>query len=157
PIGISLDLHPVRAPGENGAATAAAAIEAECNRIFLDPVLHGSYPSAARDELLPPEGLIGSGDMELISAPIDFLGINYYCPYYVRLGDWDDLRRGEAPVAGYPGVVSYMPSDLNRTIMDWIVEPDALFDLLIGLEAEAPGLPLYITENGCATEDYVNP
>ena len=95
--------------------------------------------------------------MELIAAPIDFLGINYYCPYYVRPGDWDDLRRGESPVPGHSGIVSYTPSDLTRTIMDWIVEPDALFDLLVGLAAEAPGLPLYVTENGCATEDYVNP
>jgi len=156
PIGISLDLHPVRAGGED-AALAASAIEAEHNRIFLDPVLHGRYPLAARMELLPPEPLIESGDMELIATELDFLGINYYCPYYVRLGDWEDLRKDETPVAGHPGVVSYVPAELNRTIMDWIVEPEALFDLLVSLGAEAPGLPLYVTENGCATEDYVSP
>jgi beta-glucosidase len=53
--------------------------------------------------------------------------------------------------------VTYVPPELTRTIMEWIVEPEALFDLLVTLGAEAPGLPLYITENGCATEDYVNP
>jgi beta-glucosidase len=156
PIGISLDLHPVRAGGDDAAA-AVAAIDAECNRIFLDPVLHGRYPSAAREELLPPESLIEAGDMELISVPMDFLGINYYNPYYVRLSDWDDLRRGETPAPGHPGVVTYLPPELTSTIMGWIVEPEGLFDLLMSLSAEAPGLPLYITENGCATEDYVNP
>ena len=30
--------------------------------------------------------------MELISAPIDFFGLNYYRPHYVRRGDWSDLR-----------------------------------------------------------------
>ena len=28
--------------------------------------------------------------------------------------------------------------------------------LLIAVSKDAPGLPLYITENGCAAEDYVN-
>jgi beta-glucosidase len=95
--------------------------------------------------------------MELIATSIDFLGINYDNPYDVRLGGWDDLRRDETALPGHPGVVTYTPPELTRTIMDWIVEPDALYDLLVGLAAEASGLPLYITENGCATEDYVNP
>jgi beta-glucosidase len=156
PVGITLDLHPVRVGGDDAMA-AAAALDAEHNRIFLDPVLHGRYPAAARGELLPDESVIADGDMETISTVIDFLGINYYCPYYVRLGEWDDLRKDESPAPGHPGVVTYVPPELTRTIMDWIVEPEALFDLLVGLSAEAPGLPLYITENGCATEDYVNP
>jgi beta-glucosidase len=155
-IGISLDLHPVRAAGEDGAA-AAAAIDAEQNRIFLDPVLNGAYPEAVRAELLPDPSLIEAGDMELIGAPLDFLAVNYYCPYYVRAGDWSDLRRGESPIAGHPGVVDYVPPELPRTIMDWIIEPEGLYDVLKGLEEEAPGLPLYITENGCAAEDYINP
>jgi beta-glucosidase len=40
--------------------------------------------------------------------------------------------------------------------MGWIVDADGLYALLTGLHSEAPGLPLYITENGCAAEDYVN-
>ena len=41
--------------------------------------------------------------------------------------------------------------------MGWLVDPDGLYDLLLQLSKEAPGLPLYITENGCAAEDYVDP
>ncbi|MGH2882454.1 MAG: GH1 family beta-glucosidase [Solirubrobacteraceae bacterium] len=155
-VGISLDFHPIRA-GNADSARAAAVVDAEHNRIFLEPVLHGSYPGLARAELLPPPALIKPGDMKLISAPLDFLGVNYYCPHYVRLGDWDDLRLTEAPVAGHPGVASYLPADLPHTIMDWIVEPEGLYDVLRGLGSEAPGLPLYITENGCAADDYVDP
>jgi beta-glucosidase len=155
PVGITLDLHPVRASED--AADAGEAIDAEHNRIFLDPVLHGRYPAAARAELLPSDSLIKTDDMQVIGAPIDFLGVNYYCPYYVRLGDWSDLRLSESPTSGHPGVVSYVPPHLSRTIMDWIVEPAALYDLLTTLTAEAPDLPLYVTENGCATEDYLGP
>ena len=97
PIGITLDLHPIRAGDD--AADASAAIDAESNRIFLDPVLHGRYPAAARPELLPSSSLIKPDDMELIAWPIDFLGVNYYCPHYIRPGDWERPapRRGADP------------------------------------------------------------
>ena len=155
-IGISLDLHPVRAAGED-CASVANAIDADQNRMFLDPVLRGEFPADAREELLPDPSLIRAGDLELIGAPIDFLGVNYYSPHYVRLGDWENLLQGESPHRGRPGVVDYVPPELPRTIMDWIVEPNGLYDLLCELHVEAPGLPLYITENGCAHEDYVTP
>jgi beta-glucosidase len=155
-VGISLDLHPIRAV-DAGSEQSAAVSDAEQNRIFLDPVLHGRYPAAAREELVPSRALIQDRDLELISAPIDFLGVNYYSPHYVRAADWTDLRRNETPIAGRPDVVDYCPDDLPRTTMGWLIEPDALYDLLCTLETEAPGLPLYVTENGCAAEDYVDP
>jgi beta-glucosidase len=156
PVGISIDVHPVR-PADEDAARVAAIIDAEHNRIFFEPLLHGSYPEAARAELLPSEQLIEPGDMTRIAAPIDFLGVNYYSPYYVRLGDWNDLRRGETPLPGHPGVVNYVPPELPQTSMGWLVEPDGLHDTLCAIDREAPRLPLYITENGCAADDYVTP
>jgi beta-glucosidase len=154
-VGIAIDVHPVRA-ADADAAQAAAAVDAE-DRIFLEPVLHGSYPEAVRPELLPGAELIEPDDMACISAPIDFLGLNYYRPYYVRLGDWDDLRRGESPLPGHPGVVNYVPPELTQTNMGWIIEPDGLYDTLQAVDRDAPRLPLYITENGCAADDYVTP
>jgi beta-glucosidase len=156
PIGISLDVHPIRAAGDD-ALDAAAAVDAETNRIFLDPVLHGRYPEAARAELLPDPSLIEPGDMRTICAPIDFLGLNYYSPHYVRLGDWDDLRVGESPLAGHPGVVNFVPPELPRTPMGWLIEPDGLYDTLRMLDREAPRLPVHITENGYGGDDYVTP
>ena len=156
PVGIALDPNPIRPAGE-GAEAAAAQLDAEHNRMYLNPVLHGYYPSEARAELLPPDHLIHPGDLDTIAGPLDFLGVNYYRTHYVRRGDWSDLRLGESPVPGYPGLVNYMPPELPRTIMDWSVEPDGLYDVLMRLRVEAPGLPLYITENGYAAEDYVNP
>jgi beta-glucosidase len=42
-------------------------------------------------------------------------------------------------------------------VMGWIIEPDGLYDALRTLDREAPQLPIYITENGCAADDYVTP
>jgi beta-glucosidase len=155
-VGITLDLHPVR-PTSDDVLDVAAGLDAEHNRIFLEPVLHGTYPALARAELLPPAELIKPGDMRTISAPVDFLGLNYYSPYYIGLGDWDDLRRGESPLPGHPGLVNYAPPELPRTAMGWLVEPNGLYDTLVALDREAPQLPIFITENGCASEDYITP
>ncbi|HET6865385.1 MAG TPA: GH1 family beta-glucosidase [Solirubrobacteraceae bacterium] len=156
PVGLSLDFHPVR-PASEDALELAAVLDAEHNRIFLEPVLRGTYPDAVRAELLPPAELIETGDMSTICAPIDFLAVNYYSPYYVRAGDWDDLRVGESRLPGHPGFVNYAPAELPKTNMGWLVEPAGLYDTLVGIDREAPQLPLYITENGCAADDYVTP
>jgi beta-glucosidase len=155
-LGPTMDTQPFNALDEEAAA-AALALDAEYNRVYLDPVLRGSYPGDLRAELMPPDELIKAGDMELISAPIDFLGLNYYRPHYVRSGDWAELRLGERPVAGWPGAVHYMPPDLPRTVMGWAIVPEGLRDLLIRLHHETRGLPIYVTENGCAADDYITP
>jgi beta-glucosidase len=159
--GITLDLHPVLVLGEGGAAAVEQArlvTDADLNALFLDPVLHGAYPAAARPHLLPPDALVASGDMETTSQPLDFLGVNYYSPVYLRAGDPGDLRRDEEPArCGLPGVVEYRPDWLERTPMGWLVDPDGLYDILLRLAKDAPGLALYVTENGCAAEDYVGP
>ncbi len=156
-VGITLDMHPIRALG-SGAEEAAAVVEAEQNRIFLDPVIHGRYPAKARKHLLPPTLLIRDGDMELVNAPIDFLGVNYYSPHFVRLADPCGRGAEEKPVAGMPGVVVVKPDNLPRTSQGWLIEPEGLYDLLVTVGSEiAPGCSLYVTENGCAAEDYVTP
>jgi beta-glucosidase len=54
-------------------------------------------------------------------------------------------------------VVQYLPPELPRTVMDWPIVPEGMRDLLIRLHHESGGLPLYITENGCAVDDYLSP
>jgi beta-glucosidase len=121
-------------------------------------VLSGRYPEQALPEHVPPASLIRDGDMAAIAAPIDFLGVNYYQPTHLRPGNPADLRRGEERAApGTTGVVEWRPDYLEHTNMDWLIDPEGLYELLLRLSKDAPGLPLYVTENGCAAEDYVNP
>jgi beta-glucosidase len=168
-VGITLNLTPVRVAASadgtslngTGEALERARLVADAmhNGTFLDPVLFGRYPEHAPAEFLPPADLIREGDMATIAAPIDFLGVNYYQPEHLRAGDPDNLRRGEdRPLPGITGnVVHYDPEQLERTNMGWLIDPDGLYELLLRLSKDAPGLPLYITENGCAAEDYINP
>jgi beta-glucosidase len=160
-VGITLDLHPIRVLGdgrpgdlENGRLITDAMV----NGIYLEPVLYGHYPVHGPAALLPPPALVADGDLETINQPLDFLGVNYYSPVFLRAGDPADLRRNEqAARCGVPGVVEYRPDWLERTTMGWLVDASGLHYLLMDLSKQAAGLPLYITENGRAAEDYVNP
>jgi beta-glucosidase len=160
-VGITLDLAPVRVLGDTGSEPLEQAriiTDAAANGLYLGPVLHGRYPEHAPEGYRPPGQLIADGDLETISAPIDFLGVNYYQPVVLRAGDPVDLRRNEQPArCRVPGVVEYQPEELERTSMGWLVDPSGLHHLLVDVSRQAPGLPLYVTENGCAAEDYVNP
>ena len=132
--------------------------DAAANGIYLEPVLHGRYPVHAPEALLPPPSLVADGDLETICQPLDFLGVNYYSPVFLRAGDPSDLRRNERPArCRVPGVVEYLPEELDRTPMGWLVDASGLHQILVDVSKQAPGLPLYVTENGCAAEDYVNP
>ena len=154
-VGIAIDVHPVRAIGDN-AREAAAIADAEQNRLFFEPIVHGTYPRAARAQILPPAHLIAEGDMELISAPIDFLGVNYYNPHYVKI-DEDQGRPAGKPAKVGPSATDYTPPELPRNALGWPIEPSGLLDALVAINEETRSeLPLYVTENGCALTDEVD-
>ncbi len=123
--------------------TAARRFEVQHNAWILDPLLKGEYP-AELFELWPgTEPLVLDGDMETIAAPLDFLGINYYFRTNVK----SDGAHGYTEVP-LPGV--------ERTQMGWEVYPDGLRDLLVGFHDTYDNLPpIYITENGMASDDSV--
>jgi len=160
-VGITLDLHPVRVLGDGGSGELERGrliTDAAANGIYLEPVLQGRYPVHAPEALLPPPSLIADGDLETINQPLDFLGVNYYSPIFLRAGDPSDLKRSERHArCRVPGVAEYLPDELDRTPMGWLVDASGLHQILVDVSKQAPGLPLYITENGCAAEDYVNP
>ncbi|MFM0217860.1 MULTISPECIES: GH1 family beta-glucosidase [Paraburkholderia] len=122
---------------------AAQLFEIQHNAWILDPLLKGAYPEALFELWPGTEPLILDGDMQIISAPLDFLGINYY----FRTNVASDGAHGftEVPLEG-----------VERTQMGWEVYPDGLRDLLIGFNREYANLPpVYITENGMASDDTV--
>ncbi len=158
-LGITLNLQPVT-PVSDSEADRAAADRALLlsNRLFTDPVLAGSYPELARGTWGPITdfGFLQDGDLEVIAAPLDFLGVNYYFPSRVRAAEpaEADAARRTADDLGYEDVTS---PDEERTAMGWPVEADGLRRLLHWLKDSYPGLPpVYITENGRACDDVVD-
>jgi beta-glucosidase len=166
-VGITLNLG-VHRPGTDHVDDIAAAHRADgnLNRLFLDPVFHGSYPEdmlTHYEANLPGFSVIEEGDLEIISQPLDFLGVNYYFPDTIM----DAKRAPEARVAGYGVPIGEQFPDLrvlsletpgtDTTSMGWEVDASGLTELLVRIKGEYTDLPIYITENGAAFDDYVDP
>ncbi|AEI11156.1 GH1 family beta-glucosidase [Cellulomonas gilvus] len=141
-IGIALNLMPVY-PAE-GAEQAARHLDAAENRLYLDPVLLGTYPDDAVGDLPGQlgadrdafEALVLDDDLEVISSPCDVLAVQYYGVAGIdKGGSWLQL---------YP-----------RSPAGWQqVHAEGLYETLVGLRADYPDLPpLVISENGTPDPD----
>ncbi|MGW9183029.1 GH1 family beta-glucosidase [Agromyces sp. NPDC055661] len=168
-LGITLNLAPVHPvdPSDAGDVDAARRIDGQFNRFFLDPIFRGAYA----DDLLADVGPLGldavvrPGDLEVISTPIDTLGVNYYHGEHVSARPAPVALQGSAPTdrptrSPFPAAegVHWHPQGLPTTAMDWEVEPDGLRELLVRVHreyADAAGVKLYVTENGAAYDDAV--
>ena len=138
---------------------AAARYDALRNRLWLDPVFRGEYPLEllGERERTALEEVIHSGDMSVISGPIEVLGVNFYHGEQVRA--LPEPASGDAGAASaYPGTADITVSSrgLPRTAMGWEVEADDFRILLERLHNEyvaASGSHLVVTENGAAYHD----
>ena len=143
PIGITLNLNPMR-PLSDADGAAAARMDSHQNRWFLDPVLRGSYPTQLLEHyerVFGPLPSLNPEDMDVISRPIDFLGVNYYNPTFVRESAEPPLQAESVTPRG------------PVTAMGWPVDATGLHDLLLRLRADYGDLEIWITENGAAFDD----
>jgi beta-glucosidase len=151
-------------PATPADADAVRHVDAIANRIFLEPIRHGAYPH----DLIADTGHISDwsfvhdGDLEEISAPIDFLGVNYYTPARIAAASDELAAKGGRLDDGtasfpWPGTdLAYAVPEVGpHTAMNWLVDPASFTELLLRLNRDYPGLPMLITENGAAFDDVV--
>jgi beta-glucosidase len=129
---------------------AARRTDALGTRMYLDPLIHGTYPEdlvadlARRGVDIPVE----PGDLEVIATPFEVLGVNFYTGSVVSGADEDgNATDGD----GHP-VDRVVPRGVPVTAMGWEIVPDELTRLLVRLSREY-GRPIVITENGAAFDD----
>jgi beta-glucosidase len=119
-------------------AKAAGILDACWNRLYADPQCLAEYPPELIDSLLP---FIRGGDMARIARPVDWFGLNHYCPIYARADNgplgfaWADA-----------------PRDGPLTEVGWRINPEAFRDEL-KLSHRRYGLPVYVMENGFGGHD----
>jgi beta-glucosidase len=143
-IGISLNLEKIEPKSDREPdVQAAQLLDGFYQRWYLDALYRGAYPEDIVTRLDIPAGLIRPGDLATISAPLDFLGVNYYHRSIVASG-----RPGAFLPATLPP-----PTGERLTEMGWEVYPSGLYDVLVRLSGEYPVSRLYITENGAAYPD----
>ncbi len=145
-VGITLVLNPIYGADERAETTRDVALANEfSNGWFLDPIYRGTYPERFFEHMGLNSPPIQQGDLESISVPLDFLGVNNYS----RI-----LARGtqEQPLADQFESVSPVPNACY-TDMGWEVYPNGLRDVLVSVARNYPVSKLYVTENGAAFPD----
>ena len=140
-VGIALDsTHVYPASDDQEDVAAARIVDGERNRWYLDPLFGRPYPPDLLERYAPAAPPVREGDLTLIAAPLDFLGVNYYTRQVVARG-----------ADGAPRVLR--PEGSTYTEMGWEISPDGLHDLLVRLHADYAPPALWITENGAAFGD----
>ncbi|WP_426358072.1 GH1 family beta-glucosidase [Pseudocolwellia sp. HL-MZ19] len=109
------------------------------NQWYAKPVFDGAYPDIINQ--LPEENRpdIYPGDMEIISQPNDFFGINFYTRAIYKADKEEHFVQLDPPAP--------------RTDIGWEIYPQALNQLLTSLHEIYELPPIYITENGAAMDD----
>ncbi|MBB2988286.1 GH1 family beta-glucosidase [Terracoccus luteus] len=148
-------------------------VDGQMNRIFAEPVLLGRYPADVLDDVrgLGLEHHILDADLEVISTPIDVLGVNYYNgeavghtePEVLVDGQADPGRPTRSPFPAAEAAYRH-PRGLPVTAMDWEIQPDGLTRLLTRLHTDyvadyargcgrGRAVRMSVTENGAAFDD----
>lgn len=156
--GIVLNLSPVIAE-DDGVAHAAAHMDGLLSRFWLDLLAGRGIPSdlIAGTASISDWSFVDGDDLKSISAPIDWLGINYYFP--TRIASQSGQEMGK--IVGnnnevFPGTppVEFVPRE-PRTLMGWEIDAPSLTTTVEMTSERLPGVPLFITENGGAFDDHL--
>lgn len=148
-VGIVLNLVPGECTEDSPAGrNVVRSFDGFFNRWYLDPLYRGCYPADVIEDRvqqgdLPSARLpfLRDGDLEVISTPTDFLGLNYYTRAVFDVGS-----HGE-PVAVETGT----PEERND--MGWEDHPPGLLRTLVRLHEDYAVGRIYVTENGGAWPD----
>ncbi|MCC5804882.1 MAG: beta-glucosidase [Opitutales bacterium] len=113
------------------------------NSWFMDPVFLGKYPEDGLKAFGSAAPDVRAGDMDIISTPVDFLGLNIYNGQTIESngsGGWRAVEKA-------PGHA--------LTNFHWPVTPGCLYWGPKFLH-ERYGKPIVITENGLSSTDWVH-
>ena len=154
-VGITVSITPVHPETEKPKDVLAAGLGNEfLNHITLGPLLNGKYPERLfkRSRLFLPD--IKDPDLDIISRPIDFIGINNY------QREWAVYKRFipffNFWITGTEGKDrKNIIEDAEYTEMGWEVYPDSISESIDMVRAYGD-IPIIITENGAAFEDRVS-
>ncbi|MCC5875603.1 MAG: beta-glucosidase, partial [Candidatus Sumerlaeia bacterium] len=110
------------------------------NRWFLDPLFHGHYPEEEWDQLEDAVPKVLPGDMDIISIPMSFFGLNHYSPMGVV-----------SAAGGVRPFEDWHP----RTDFGWPIRQESIYWTLRFFHEIYRPVSIEITENGCCFPDQI--
>lgn len=155
-VGISLNLMPVHPVRDTKRDRAAAVLGDQFfNRLYLDSLLYGIYPEPLWKKLRLFHPTVRPGDMQIISQPMDFMGVNYYTRVLFQNAWYVPFYKARPAVLPKPAKLEFSLNGTLFTQMGWEVYPAGIMELLCRLKQEYGNMPIYITENGAAYADKI--
>lgn len=100
------------------------------NSMYMDPIALGKTTPMLGN-------ILSEEDLKIISAPIDFIGLNIYQPLN-------------------PGIDKDTTETVRESMMGWVVDPRCMY-WTIRFYHERYHLPIMVTENGIACPDVIAP
>ena len=155
-VGITTSQLPVHPLTDREKDHRAAAVANEfMNFITLDPLLKGHYPEdlSRRLRWFAPD--FGGDDLERISAPLDFVGINNSQREFARHSALMPFLKAWVVGSGKVSDRDYVKDGVQYTSMGWEVYPESIYEALKWLQDDYGNPTVMITENGAAFEDEV--
>jgi beta-glucosidase len=148
-VGIVEQFFPVHPLTDTDAdRDAAHRVDGLFNRWYLDAVLKGRYP----DDVLAMFSMLDSplkpGDFEVVTEPLDFIGLNHYTRQFAR-------HDSNVPLFEFSVDQEHRVAGAGYTDMGWEVCPPAFGEVLTRLRTEYDNPLVYVTENGAAMPDVV--
>ena len=155
-VGITLSLTPIYPASSNPKDISAAKVANQFfNDFYLDGIFKGAYPNPLWKKAGIARPRVHADDMKIISAPVDFLGVNYYSREFARaawyvpfLGAWVD----EVQVNHQEQIINGQ----QYTNAGREVYPPAFYDMLMRLKDDYGNPHMYITENGASFTDTID-
>ncbi len=113
------------------------------NSPLLDPMVNGRYPEKWLKKQGADAPKVEAGDLETISQPLDFCGLNVYTGHFTEAADNADGYRTIPHPPTYP-----------RGFLNWLWHvPQSIYWCARFINGLYGLGPLYVTENGCAVVD----
>jgi beta-glucosidase len=141
-VGVVTNLQKIDPASDADEDVAAARLfDGVFNRWYLDGIYKGKYPDDVVALFAPhlPENF--EADMAVVSAPLDWAGINYYTRSLVRATPANPANPDAVPGPG------------RKSDLGWEFHPQGLTELLVRVSRDYTKVPLYVTENGISEDD----
>jgi beta-glucosidase len=147
-VGAMINIYPVYPATDSEADKAAAErFYMYHNHWFTAAMYTGEYPALGLELFADAAPEILPGDMEIISTPTDYIGLNYYSRLVAA---HNEQANGPLQVE-----IVKVP-DVEYTAMEWEVYPDGLQAVIERVYREYKPKEIFIAENGCAMNDFVS-
>lgn len=154
-IGIILNLTPTYPRSQSVEdITASRFVDDLFNHSFLDPAVKGVFPDSLVQTLAKDRVLWKSTKSELIeisTATVDFLGVNYYHPKRVKTRE-TELKYQEWIPDRYFEEFKKENVRIN-TYRGWEIYPKAIYEIALTIRDDYGNIPWFISENGMGVEN----